>query len=174
MTFMLMLLLSACVLTGNTTTSTNTTPPADAKPGSKEAIYFANYKDVVVSEMKRTGIPASIKMAQATLESGYGGSELAKKANNHFGIKCHKDWTGETYTKDGNCYRKYKTVQACFIEHSNFIRDRKHYAHLFKLKITDYKGWANGLHKAGYATDPQYASKLIGIIERYKLYEWDK
>jgi LysM repeat protein len=122
--------------------------------------------------MKKTGVPASITLAQALLESEDGNSLLATEANNHFGIKC-ADWTGPTFTKDDDardeCFRKYKSVLESYDDHSNFLRTRERYAALFTLESTDYKGWAKGLKKAGYATNPQYAERLIKIIEDNQL-----
>ncbi len=139
--------------------------------------YINKYKDLAVKEMKRTGIPASITMAQALLESNAGNSTLAKKSNNHFGIKCHNDWKGKKVYYDDDrrheCFRKYKTVYDSYIDHSNFLVGKSRYAKLFTLKTTDYKGWAHGLKKAGYATDPRYAHRLIKLIEDYKLYRLD-
>jgi len=135
--------------------------------------YINRFKSIAVAEMKRTGVPASIKLAQGILESGYGSSELAKKANNHFGMKCGSQWSGKTYNLKGSCYRAYVNADICYKEHSEFLK-RKHYEALFKLKKTDYKGWAKGLQKAGYATDKNYPSKLIEIIERYKLDRFDQ
>ena len=128
--------------------------------------------------MNRTGVPASITLAQGMLESGYGNSRLARKANNHFGIKCHSDWKGPTFKMDDDakneCFRKYKTVWHSYRDHSDFLKGKRRYASLFELKITDYKGWAKGLRKAGYATNKMYASLLITIIERYDLNQYVK
>ncbi|TAJ06823.1 LysM peptidoglycan-binding domain-containing protein [Marinilabiliaceae bacterium JC017] len=139
--------------------------------------YINKYKDLAIKEMKRTGIPASITMAQGILESDNGNSNLARKSNNHFGIKCHSDWNGKrVYHHDdrrNECFRKYKTVYESYLDHSAFLVDKKRYASLFELKTTDYKGWAKGLKKAGYATDPHYAKRLIQIIEENKLYQLD-
>jgi flagellum-specific peptidoglycan hydrolase FlgJ len=135
--------------------------------------YIGIYKITAIEEMNRTGVPASITMAQAILESGFGNSILAMNANNHFGIKCKPDWTGETYSMGTACYKKYSSVLASYEDHSNHIKTRSWYADLFKLKITDYKGWAYGLKKDGYATDPNYAGNLISIIERYKFNKMD-
>ncbi len=139
--------------------------------------YVNKYQDLAVKEMKRTGIPASITMAQALLESGTGNSTLARKSNNHFGIKCHNDWKGKKVYHDDDkrheCFRAYKAVYDSYIDHSKFLVSKSRYASLFKLKTTDYKGWAHGLKKAGYATDPRYAHRLIKLIENYKLYELD-
>lgn len=139
--------------------------------------YINTYKHIAIKNMIEFGIPASITMAQGILESGYGNSELARYANNHFGIKCHKDWEGEGYYIDDDeineCFRKYKSPEESFSDHSLFLTERKRYADLFLLEVTDYKGWAHGLKKAGYATSPTYANRLIEIIEKYKLYEID-
>ena len=126
--------------------------------------------------MKLYSIPASITLAQGILESGSGKGRLARQANNHFGIKCH-DWTGPRIYHDDDraqeCFRKYNDPSQSYRDHSLFLAKRKRYADLFKHKITDYKAWARGLKKAGYATDPQYPKKLISLIERYKLYRYD-
>lgn len=139
--------------------------------------YVNLYKDLALKEMNRVGIPASITMAQGILESGNGNSTLARKSNNHFGIKCHNDWKGKRVYYDddakGECFRKYKNVYESYIDHSDFLNDTRRYAFLFDLKKTDYKGWAKGLKKAGYATDPKYAHRLINIIEENKLYLLD-
>lgn len=139
--------------------------------------YIETYADVAVQEMYRSGVPASITLAQGMLESGNGRSTLAVKANNHFGIKCHNGWKGgRVYHDDdakGECFRKYAHAYESYRDHSDFLRYRDRYKFLFDLKSTDYKGWAYGLKKAGYATDPGYATKLIKLIEEYKLYEYD-
>lgn len=140
--------------------------------------YIKKYAPLAVVEMHEYKIPASITLAQGILESGNGRSQLASKSNNHFGIKCHKGWTGgRVYHDDdekGECFRKYKYVQSSYADHSKFLTSRKRYASLFELRLKDYKGWAKGLKKAGYATDKKYPKKLIKIIEEYKLYEFDK
>lgn len=139
--------------------------------------YIDTYKKMAMDEMVRTGIPASITLAQGILESGNGNSTLATKANNHFGIKCH-DWDGPSVRHDDDkkneCFRKYKSADHSYSDHSDFLTGRKRYAELFELKPDDYKGWSKGLKKAGYATSPTYAKALIGIIEDNKLYEYDK
>ncbi|MEA3443205.1 MAG: glucosaminidase domain-containing protein [Bacteroidota bacterium] len=139
--------------------------------------YIQKYTDVAIREMKRTGIPASITMAQALLESDNGNSKLARRAKNHFGIKCGGSWEGKTFHQDDDarheCFRKYKTVNESFCDHSDFLK-KDRYANLFKLSATDYKGWARGLKKAGYATNPKYPSLLIKIIEANNLHELDK
>ena len=140
--------------------------------------YIDKYSDIDIKEMKRTGVPASITLAQGILESNAGQSVLATKGNNHFGIKCHNDWKGKTMKMDDNapkeCFRVYPNAEASFRDHSDFLRSRDRYKSLFELKQTDYKGWARGLKKAGYATDPGYADKLITLIEDYELYRFDK
>lgn len=129
--------------------------------------YIEKFYQLAQEHQRRYGIPASITLAQGLLESGAGTSELSRKANNHFGIKCH-EWDGATIYYKRDCYRKYRKAEDSYLDHSEFLlRDR--YQKLFKLKITDYKGWAHGLKKYGYATDPSYAQKLINIIELYDL-----
>ena len=138
--------------------------------------YFDTYKDVAIDQMHQYKIPASITLAQGALESGAGRSELALKANNHFGIKCN-GWTGRTAYHDDDerneCFRAYNSVWESFKDHSVFLTSSQRYSRLFQLKITDYKGWAKGLKACGYATSPVYATKLIDIIEVYKLYQYD-
>ena len=140
--------------------------------------YIKKYRDIAVEEMKKYHIPASITLAQGLLESGAGQSTLARKSNNHFGIKCGSDWRGKTVRHDDDerneCFRAYKHPKQSYEDHSKFLVSRPRYASLFKLKMTDYKGWARGLKKAGYATNPRYAEQLIGIIELYDLDKYDK
>lgn len=150
-----------------------------AQPGSKRitrAEYIEMYKDDAIKEMHRSGVPASITLAQGILESGDGNSALARYAKNHFGIKCHTGWTGGKFIQDDDakdeCFRKYKTVLESYRDHSDFLQ-KKRYAFLFELKPTDYKGWAKGLKKAGYATNPKYPQLLIGIIEQNNLDQYD-
>ena len=139
--------------------------------------YIGTYKDIAMVEMQRYGIPASITLAQAILESGSGQGRLARHARNHFGIKCHYDWEGDTITHDddakGECFRKYQHPEASFEDHSQFLVNRSRYAFLFDLKAGDYKGWAYGLKKAGYATDPGYPQKLLLLIKKYELHQYD-
>lgn len=139
--------------------------------------YITQWKAVAVKKMKEHGIPASITLAQGLLESGNGNSQLAREANNHFGIKCTPDWKGgRSYHDDDkkdDCFRSYRDAAESFEDHSQFLM-RKRYADLFTLKPTDYKGWAHGLKKAGYATDPSYPRKLIELIERYELHRLDE
>lgn len=139
--------------------------------------YIENYKGVAQSNMKKYGIPASIILGQAILESGAGTAPLSVQANNHFGIKCHKDWMGESVKYDDDslaeCFRKYNNASDSFRDHALFLTMRSRYSQLFKLDRTDYKSWAKGLKEAGYATDVQYPTKLIGLIERFQLYKYD-
>lgn len=159
---------------------------AGAATAQDKTAYIELYKNVAMSEMMRTGIPASIKLAQGILESNCGKSELACKANNHFGIKCGNDWRGKTFKKEDDdyengkltksCFREFPSVYDSYIAHSDFLTDPKksaRYGFLFELDATDYKAWAKGLSKAGYATDPQYANRLIDIIEKNQLYIYD-
>ncbi len=151
-----------------------------------QVAYIRQYQNLAIAEMQRTGIPASIKLAQALLESSCGKSDLACQANNHFGIKCGGTWDGKAYHKEDDdfengklvksCFREFKSVQDSYIAHSDFLMDTGksgRYGFLFDLDPLDYKGWAKGLSKAGYATDPQYANRLIEIIEKYELYRFD-
>lgn len=139
--------------------------------------YIDKYKNWAIQDMKVSGIPASIKLAQGILESGSGNSKLAKEDNNHFGIKCHTDWNGKrVYHHDdarNECFRKYRDPLESFSDHSEFLTQRDRYADLFQLATTDYKGWAYGLKKAGYATNPSYAQLLIKVIEDNELYKYD-
>lgn len=139
--------------------------------------YIDSYDEVAVKKMNEYGIPASITLAQGILESGSGNSGLAKKANNHFGIKCHKDWNGKTYHMDDDakdeCFRKYDDPADSYRDHSIFLTTRGRYTFLFDYDITDYKSWAKGLKKAGYATNPKYPELLINIIEKYDLGQYD-
>ncbi len=145
--------------------------------GTPQERYIQKWAPTAVREMYRSGVPASITLAQGILESRYGLSSLASEGNNHFGIKCHKDWKGKSMRYDddakGECFRVYDSAEESFQDHSDFLRYRDRYKFLFDLKTTDYKGWAFGLKKAGYATDPNYPAKLIKYIEDYKLYEYD-
>ena len=161
---------------------------AQAQVSQDHIDYIARHKDIAMREMDRTGIPASIKLAQAILESDAGRSELARRANNHFGIKCGVDWRGDTYMQEDDdyndrgqlvksCFRVFRTAEASFVAHSEFLRDPSkafRYSPLFQLPPTDYQAWAYGLQTAGYATSPTYATRLISIIDRYKLYEYDR
>ena len=139
--------------------------------------YIAEYSPVAVSEMYRSGIPASITLAQGILESSSGVSRLATEGRTHFGIKCHAAWKGPVIYADADalheCFRKYSSPDESYRDHSDFLRYKPRYASLFDLNLTDYKGWAYGLKAAGYATDPAYAGKLIGIIETYNLTRFD-
>lgn len=140
--------------------------------------YREAYKDYAIAKMREHGIPASITLAQGMLESGNGKSRLAVEGNNHFGIKCHKDWKGKRMYHDddrrGECFRVYKSAEQSFEDHSAFLRGYQRYAFLFELDPTDYKGWAHGLKRAGYATDKNYAERLIKIIEEEELWKLDR
>jgi LysM repeat protein len=147
--------------------------------------YIAKYKEIAISEMERSGVPASITLAQGIVESSAGNSKLAKEANNHFGIKCGAKWTGpvyyiedDDYDADGNlmksCFRKYPRAEESYLDHTDFLTTGKRYETLFKLQTTDYKGWASGLKSAGYATNPKYADILIKCVEDHKLNQYDK
>ena len=151
---------------------------------SPREVYIDKYKDLAVIEMHRKGIPASIKLAQAILESQSGTSVFASSTNNHFGIKCKSTWIGnkyyhkdDDYDKSGklipSCFRSYERVMDSYVDHSNFLSERSYYAKLWTLPRTDYKAWAKGLQSCGYATDPLYAEKLISIIEREGLQRFD-
>ena len=157
----------------------------EIKPPSKNItyketviLYIENYSLIAKEEMLQYGIPASITLAQGILESGAGRGELSAKSNNHFGIKCHKGWTGGRVYHDDDklqeCFRKYKDPKYSFRDHSLFLTQRSRYNDLFKHKKDDYKSWAKGLKKAGYATDPKYPDKLIRIIETYELFVYDE
>ncbi|MEG1510597.1 MAG: glucosaminidase domain-containing protein [Bacteroidales bacterium] len=139
--------------------------------------YISTYKDIAIHQMKIYGIPASIILAQACLESGNGNSRLALKANNHFGIKCHDTWKGKRLYNDddekGECFRKYNNPEDSYKDHSEFLKNGRRYQSLFDIKKTDYKAWAHGLKAAGYATNPKYAPMLIEIIEKNELYKYD-
>jgi LysM repeat protein len=149
-----------------------------SKPDQSVQDYVNSFKDVAVAEMKRTGIPASITLAQGIIESDCGHSTLAREANNHFGIKCHDDWTGATMRHNDNkrneCFRKYSRAEESFYDHSDFLKSVSRYSFLFNLNSTDYKAWAHGLKKAGYATNPDYANMLIRQIEENNLWYFDR
>ena len=149
---------------------------AQMKWNARYQQYVDQYKDIAIEQMKRWKIPASITLAQGILESGAGQSDLVRRSNNHFGIKCH-GWTGRTVRKDDDerneCFRAYDSAFDSYEDHSRFLASGQRYRSLFSLKITDYKGWAYGLKAAGYATNPQYATRLIELIQLYKLYNYD-
>jgi len=188
----LLLTASSCNLFKKTTASSADVAPAQyssvSKGGNAQADYIQNFKNAAMLEMERGGVPASIILAQGLLESAAGQSELALQANNHFGVKCGSSWKGKTYKKqdddrdkEGNliesCFRKYDKVSDSYYDHGEFLRDPKkanRYGFLFNLDRTDYKGWARGLQSAGYATSGDYADRLINLIERYQLYEYDR
>lgn len=166
----------------NTTTGSTVTPDNDLDNGVNPVPrggvdgYIDQFAEIAKEEMELYGIPASITLAQGILESGAGKGSLVTKANNHFGIKCH-DWKGQKVYHDddskGECFRKYSLAKFSYRDHSLFLTGRKRYLDLFKLPKDDYKGWAKGLRAAGYATDKKYPQKLISLIERYKLYQYD-
>lgn len=139
--------------------------------------YINRFKDIAIAEMNKSGIPASITLAQGLLESGNGNSTLAREANNHFGIKCTSEWKGKTILQDDDakddCFRVYNDPEESFRDHSEFLK-RTRYAFLFQLDINDYRGWANGLKQAGYATNPKYPELLISLVERYQLDNYDR
>lgn len=147
-----------------------------ASTADRYSAYIARFKDVAIRHQQQFGIPASITLAQGLLESGAGAGTLAVKANNHFGIKCSGSWNGPSFSMDDDapneCFRKYGSPDESYDDHARFLM-RRRYADLFKLKPTDYRGWAHGLKRCGYATDPRYAEKLIDIIERYGLSAYD-
>ncbi|OFY64405.1 MAG: hypothetical protein A2V64_13425 [Bacteroidetes bacterium RBG_13_43_22] len=150
--------------------------PSAGEPNAEA--YVAKYKDLAISEMRRTGVPASITLAQGMIESDFGRSTLTREGNNHFGIKCHNDWTGPTIRhhddRRNECFRKYARPEDSFYDHSDFLRSGSRYRFLFDLDVTDYKEWARGLKKAGYATNPDYANLLIRKIEENNLYYFDR
>jgi LysM repeat protein len=147
-----------------------------AQPADVIKTYIETYKDLAIEEMKRTGVPASITLAQGIHETFAGQSVLVKKSNNHFGIKCKSDWKGESVSHDddarGECFRKYSTAAESYRDHSDFLKNRSHYASLFTLDPTDYEAWAYGLKKAGYATNPKYPQVLIKLIKEYNLQDY--
>ncbi len=179
-TYKLFVLLIIIVATSCTSTVKTTQPKANTQNHygkMSTSKYIRLHKELAIAEMKKYKIPASITLAQGILESGSGNSTLARKANNHFGIKCHKGWHGKTFkwTDDAynECFRRYNSVGDSYRDHSKFLSTRGRYSSLFKLKTTDYQGWARGLQRAGYATNKQYAALLIKVIEENKLYRYD-
>ena len=138
--------------------------------------YIEQYKDIAISEMVRTGVPAAVTLAQGLLETESGNSELVKKSNNHFGIKCKNTWTGTSVTHDddaiGECFRSYQTAAESFKDHSDFLHTNPRYGFLFRLEATDYRSWAYGLKRAGYATNPRYPETLINNIEQFNLQQY--
>ncbi len=139
--------------------------------------YISTWRSAAIKQMREYGIPASIVLAQAMLESGNGNSVLAREANNHFGVKCTRDWNGKTYHKNGDgnndCFRKYSNTAESFSDHSKFLQ-KSRYASLFDLGSTDYRAWAKGLKKTGYATNPNYPELLINLVEKYHLQQYDQ
>ena len=180
--------LSACSTRKNTVSTPSVQVPSSSKPNKtitgntlinkySAEDYIERYKSIAIKEMNSSGIPASITLAQGILESGNGNSSLAREANNHFGIKCTTEWKGKTILKDDDekddCFRVYMSSEESFRDHSEFLK-RKRYASLFELDKNDYKGWADGLKQAGYATNPRYAELLITLVERYDLDKYDR
>lgn len=172
----------------NTKPNTTTNPKTDTQVSLEATsnvktyaeeiqFYVDNFKEIAKNNMKTHGIPASITLAQGILESGAGKGKLAQSANNHFGIKCHTGWTGESVKQDDDaaqeCFRKYEHPSESYRDHSLFLTTRTRYSNLFKLDKGDYEAWAKGLKAAGYATDVKYPDKLIGLIERFELYKYD-
>lgn len=172
----------------NTKPNTTTNPKTDTQVSLEATsnvktyaeeiqFYVDNFKEIAKNNMKTHGIPASITLAQGILESGAGKGKLAQSANNHFGIKCHTGWTGESVKHDDDaaqeCFRKYEHPSESYRDHSLFLTSRPRYSNLFKLDQGDYESWAKGLKAAGYATDVKYPDKLIGLIERFELYKYD-
>ncbi len=151
-------------------------PAAGQRLSGTFLTYIDQYKQLAVQHAQQYGVPASITLAQGLLESGAGTSTLARKGNNHFGIKCHSSWKGDRITVgDGSgsiCYRQYDKAEDSFLDHARFLQGKR-YSSLYKLKGTDYKGWARGLQRAGYAEDPAYAVQLIRLIEQYRLFQYD-
>ena len=151
---------------------------AQRDPGTPQERYIARFASIAVNEMYRSGVPASITLAQGIIESRSGQSALAADGNNHFGIKCHNSWNGRTMLADDDrkdeCFRVYDSAEASFRDHSDFLRYRDRYKFLFDFPVTDYKSWAYGLKQAGYATDPSYAAKLIQCVENYNLSRFDR
>ncbi len=146
------------------------------QPSEAATSYINQFKELAIEEMQRTGVPASIKLAQGLLETEAGRSDLVMRSNNHFGIKCKTSWTGEKVYHDdderGECFRKYASAEDSYMDHSNYLKNTQRYASLFKLEPTDYKGWAYGLKSAGYATNPKYPQILIKFIEQYGLNDY--
>lgn len=171
-------ILSTILIVCNVTLAVLQAQSQPSEPRFTKQDYINKFAEHAVAEMHNTGIPASITLAQGMLESDYGNSPLAKYAKNHFGIKCHKGWEGPSFIQDDDeaneCFRKYYSEYDSYRDHSEFLMTRDRYAFLFKLKPTDYKGWAHGLKKAGYATNPKYAFLLIKIIEANNLHQYDK
>jgi flagellum-specific peptidoglycan hydrolase FlgJ len=174
----LLLLFQLAVITGLFSCSTYKPVVSTSGSGLLATDYIYTYKDLAVSEMKRTGVPASITLAQGMIESDFGRSRLAREANNHFGIKCHNDWTGPTIRHNDDsrneCFRKYSKPEESFSDHSDFLKTGSRYRFLFDIDPADYKAWARGLKQAGYATNPDYANMLIRKIEENSLWNLDR
>lgn len=174
--FIAIALFTSCS-SATTITATGSDKWSSTKGGDAYEQYIAQYYPIAVEQMERHNIPASITLAQGLLESGAGNSTLTRKSNNHFGIKADKSWRGRKVSSmdnGRNCkFRAYDSARESYEDHSLFLINRERYASLFKLRKDDYKGWAKGLKKAGYAEDPAYPNKLISLIERYQLYKFD-
>jgi hypothetical protein len=172
------LLLELILLISLVSCRTSRPPVSPISVNGSAADYINSYKDLAISEMKRTGVPASITLAQGMLESDYGRSTIARVGNNHFGIKCHNDWTGQTIRqrddKRNECFRKYRRPEDSFYDHSDFLKTGSRYSFLFDLEPTNYRAWAQGLKRAGYATNPDYANMIIKKIEENGLYNYDR
>lgn len=175
--FIAIVLFTSCASTTTTTITATGSDKWSSTKGDAYEKYVAQYYPIAVEQMERYNIPASITLAQGLLESGAGNSSLTQKSNNHFGIKADKNWKGRKTTSLDNgryCqFRAYDSARESYEDHSKFLVSRERYASLFKLRKDDYKGWARGLRKAGYAEDPAYPNKLISLIERYRLYKFD-
>jgi len=173
----LILILYSCKASKHLSKASGPTSQTQSAYSISEEAYINNFKDIAVSEMKRTGIPASITLAQGMIESDYGRSNLAREGKNHFGIKCHNDWNGPKIYHDDDsrneCFRQYSKPEDSFYDHSQFLRTSSRYSFLFGFSSTDYKAWAHGLKKAGYATNPDYANMLIRTIEEKNLQYYD-
>jgi flagellum-specific peptidoglycan hydrolase FlgJ len=160
------LLIFICLLISASTGYTQKNPAVE--------LYISQFAPIAMEEQKRTGMPAAIKLAQAIHESGAGNGDLAQRSNNHFGLKCKANWTGSTAYHDddakGECFRAYDSISQSYRDQSDYLKNNKRYASLFALDVTDYKGWANGLKQAGYATNPAYTRMLIQLIETYELF----
>ena len=174
------LLMSSCASRRTTLQNPNYRKHSNVRPSgttsSTGLAYIERYKDIAIKEMNQYGVPASITLAQALLESGNGNSYLAREANNHFGIKCGSTWRGKSVSRPDDhardCFRVYDNPEESFRDHSEFLLKQR-YEKLFRLNKDDYKGWAKGLREAGYATNPRYPQLLIDLIERYQLYQYD-
>ena len=170
-------------LTANVVLTLVLTFPLSTLLANHVDLYINTYKDIAIREMQRSGIPASITLSQGIIESSWGGGELASNSNNHFGIKCKDYWTGPSYYIEDDdyengrliksCFRAYANPEESYIDHTNFLMNNERYHALFTYAQTDYVNWAKGLKACGYATDAEYAEKLIRMIEKYNLHRFD-